>query len=87
MQKKARQDKLVWVTYKDGVYDLTSFAKTHPGGSDKLKMAAGGPIEPFWQMYPFHKVETVISLLAQYRVGTLHQDDILDEKDLPDFKD
>jgi len=48
---------IVLVTYKDGVYDLSEFAKSHPGGSEKLLMAKGGPIEPFWQMYPFHKNE------------------------------
>jgi len=80
-------NKRLWVTYKDGVYDLTSFAKSHPGGSDKLQMAAGGPIEPFWQMYPFHKVENIISMLAAYKVGVLHKDDILLDKDLPDFSE
>ncbi len=87
VQREARENKKVWVTYIDGVYDLTSFAKSHPGGSDKLMMAAGGPIEPFWQMYPFHKVENIISMLAQYKVGVLHQDDVLNEKDLPDFSE
>lgn len=87
MQREARENKKVWVTYKDGVYDLTNFVKKHPGGSDKLLMAMGGPIEPFWQQYPFHKVENVISILQQYRVGSLHPDEILDEKDLPDFSD
>jgi len=77
----------LWVTYKDGVYDLTNFAKSHPGGSEKLYMAAGGPIEPFWQMYPFHKVENIISMLAVYKIGVLHQEDILQDKDLPDFSE
>ncbi len=49
VQREARENKKVLVTYKDGVYDLTKFAKNHPGGSDKLLMASGGPIEPFWQ--------------------------------------
>jgi cytochrome b involved in lipid metabolism len=48
VQRRARAEKIVMVTYKDGVYDLTSFAKNHPGGSDKLHMAAGGPIETWW---------------------------------------
>jgi len=48
VQKAARTDGKVWVTFKDGVYDLTTFAKNHPGGSDKLYMAKGGPVEPFW---------------------------------------
>ena len=87
VQSEARTKKKVWVTYKDGVYDLTSFAKNHPGGSDKLHMAAGGPIEPWWQMYPFHKEKNIISLLDEYKVGQLHPDDVLEEKDLPDFKE
>ena len=35
-------DKGVWVTYKDGVYDITQFIKAgnHPGGN-KIYMAAG----------------------------------------------
>ena len=65
----------VWVMYGDGVYDLTEFLKIHPGGTDKLMMAAGGNIEPFWQMYPFHKEDTTIALLAKYRIGKLHEDD------------
>ena len=85
MQREARQNKKVLVTYGDGVYDLTLFAKNHPGGSEKLLMATGGPIEPFWEMYPFHKSETIYKMLAQYKVGRLHPDDILTTKDLPDF--
>jgi sulfite oxidase len=38
----------VWVTYGDGVYDITEFLKIHPGGADKVMLAAGGPLEPFW---------------------------------------
>jgi len=49
VQKEARENKRVLVTYKDGVYDLTKFAKAHPGGSEKLLMASGGPIESWWQ--------------------------------------
>ena len=67
----------MWVTYKDGVYDLTDFAKSHPGGAAKLLMAKGGPIEPWWEQYPFHKEENIVKLLAQYRIGTLEADEVL----------
>lgn len=87
IQRVAREEKKVWVTYGEGVYDLTSFAKSHPGGSDKLLMATGGPIEPFWEMYPFHKKENVISLLKEYQIGRLHPDDVIDPKNLPDFSE
>jgi hypothetical protein len=36
-------------------------------------------------MYPFHKEANIYDLLYQFRVGTLHPDDILDEKNLLDF--
>lgn len=50
-------------------------------------MASGGPIEPFWEMYTFHKDDKVKSLLAQYKIGILHPDDVLSVKDLPDFSE
>lgn len=75
------------MTYHDGVYDLTKFAKSHPGGSSKLLMAKGGPIEPFWEMYPFHKEENIVNLLAEYRIGTLEADEVLAADQLPDFKE
>ena len=32
-------DKGIWVTYKDGVYDVTNFINSHPGGADKIMLA------------------------------------------------
>jgi len=75
LQKHKKISTGIWVSYQDGVYDITEFIKVHPGGSDKLMMAAGGAIDPFWEMYPFHKVDTVRSLLAKYKIGQLHPDD------------
>ena len=77
----------VWVTYEDGVYDITQFIKVHPGGAEKLMMAAGGAIEPFWEMYPFHKKDTIKELLVPYIIGKLHPEDILKKSDLADFSD
>ena len=50
-------------------------------------MANGGPIEPWWEMYPFHKEENVKSLLHAYKIGELDPKDVLQAKDLPDFRD
>lgn len=68
----------VWVVYKDGVYDITDFIPLHPG-ADKLMMAAGGSVEPFWAMYAVHlNNPTVAELLEQYRIGNL---DVQDAKE------
>lgn len=65
----------IWVTYLNGVYDITSFVDVHPGGYDKIRLAFGGAIDPFWNIYGQHKVEHVLSLLEEHRIGNLsHQD-------------
>ena len=33
-----------WVTYKDQVYDITEFVNAHPGGAQKIKLAAGASV-------------------------------------------
>lgn len=65
------RDKRVWVTYKDGVYDVTDFLDMHPGGAQRLMLAAGGAIDPFWAMYAQHNTDEVRQLLDGYRIGNL----------------
>ncbi|XP_072938572.1 sulfite oxidase isoform X2 [Epargyreus clarus] len=69
-----------WVTYKHGVYDVTSFLPSHPGGEQILN-AAGLSIEPFWNVYGMHKTQEVFKLLESYRIGNLHDDDVVDHSD------
>jgi cytochrome b involved in lipid metabolism len=38
-------EKGIWVTYKGVVYDITTFVEEHPGGKERILMAAGGDIE------------------------------------------
>jgi len=87
IQKHRTVEDRVWVSHGDGVYDITDFLHAHPGGHEKIMMAAGGVIEPFWEMYPFHKEDAVYAMLAPYKIGTLHPDDKIDPSDLPDFSD
>ena len=46
-------ERRIWVTFRHGVYDITDFLPLHPG-AEKLMLAAGGSVEPFWAMYEFH---------------------------------
>ena len=64
-----------WVTYKDGVYDITNFVQGHPGGLDKIKMAAGGPVDDYWSLYSQHKTRRVLNLLEKYRIGSWEPDE------------
>ena len=60
----------IWVTYKDGVYDITEFVDSHPGGN-KILLAAGRAIDPFWAMYAAHQTEETEDLLEEMRIGSL----------------
>lgn len=68
----------IWVIYKSGVYDITDFIKDsqHPGG-DKILLAAGGDIEPFWNLYAVHKSDQIYRILEEYRIGNLSEEDVL----------
>ncbi|XP_061688358.1 sulfite oxidase, mitochondrial isoform X1 [Syngnathoides biaculeatus] len=64
----------VWVTYDGAVYDITEFVAMHPGG-DKILLAAGGALEPFWALYAVHNQEHVLNILSEYKVGELRAED------------
>ncbi|KAI1122011.1 Oxidoreductase, molybdopterin-binding domain-containing protein [Nemania abortiva] len=64
-----------WVIYEDKVYDITDWVAAHPGGEVILR-AAGGCIEPYWDIFSIHKSQYVRDILAQYVVGQVHSDDL-----------
>ncbi|TRY92039.1 hypothetical protein DNTS_034916 [Danionella cerebrum] len=65
----------VWVTYKGDVYDITDFVTKHPGG-DKILLAAGGALEPFWALYAVHKQDHVLEILSEYKIGALNPESV-----------
>ena len=60
----------IWVTFESGVYDVTEFVKIHPGG-EKIMLAAGKAIDPFWQIFSIHSTAETKELLETYRIGDL----------------
>ncbi|XP_051865408.1 sulfite oxidase, mitochondrial isoform X2 [Pristis pectinata] len=73
----------IWVTYKSEVYDITNFVELHPGG-DKILLAAGGALEPFWSMYAVHKQEHVYEILEEYKIGELSPEEVQVTLDVAD---
>jgi sulfite oxidase len=61
----------LWVTYKHGVYDISEFVENHPGGN-KILLAAGGSLEPFWNLYRVHRDPSVFAMLESMRIGNLN---------------
>jgi sulfite oxidase len=81
VSKHASKETGIWMIYQNGVYDVTKFVVNHPGGMDKIMLAAGGNIEPFWQLYPIHtRSKLPASLLAEMKIGVLHPDDVAAEE-------
>ena len=68
-------EKGIWVTYQGNVYDITEFIAHHPGGSQKVILAAGGALEPFWALYAVHNTQHVRDWLEEFRIGSLAKDD------------
>jgi len=61
----------VWVTYKDGVYNVTEFLALHPGGGEKLMLAAGNAVDPYWQGFAQHNTADVAEMIEEYRIGNI----------------
>lgn len=66
----------IWISYKEGVYDITDFVDKHPGGPKKIMMAAGSSIEPFWNIFANHHQNDIYQLLESMRIGNLSQKDV-----------
>lgn len=74
ISKHDSKEKRIWVCFKSGVYDITDFVSKHPGG-EKILMAAGASLEPFWELFAVHKSTQVLKMLEEYRIGNLRLED------------
>ena len=68
-----------WITWGDKVYDITEWVPGHPGG-DVILRAAGGAIDPYWDIFTIHKAPHVYEILSQYLIGYVHMEDLIDGK-------
>jgi len=72
VSKHTTEETRVWVTYKDGVYDITEFVAGHPGGAGKIMLAAGKAIDPYWNIFQQHfRNGYPLKMLEEMRIGTL----------------
>lgn len=66
-----------WVIYGDKVYDITDWIAGHPGGEVILR-AAGGSIEPYWDIFSIHKAQYIYDILGQFLIGYVDSADLVD---------
>lgn len=60
---------------------MTDFVNGHPGG-DKILMAAGGTVGPFWALYSQHFTPEVMEILETLRIGNLDLRDIEEPREV-----
>lgn len=72
IEKHKTKETGIWVTNKNNVYNITSFIDLHPGGSDKIMLAAGSSVEPYWDKFTIHlNSKLVDSILYPLKIGTI----------------
>jgi sulfite oxidase len=75
-QFNGQNDKKVYMSYGGLVYDVTHFIANHPGGAEKIMMAAGSAVEPFWYLYRQHFASDLpMKLMEHMIVGRLAEPD------------
>lgn len=66
-----------WITYKNNVYNVTSFLELHPGGADLVLKAAGGAIDGYFKENEFHKKGkggcVTMKILEELKIGKLEK--------------
>ncbi|TKA79045.1 hypothetical protein B0A49_02124, partial [Cryomyces minteri] len=67
----------LWGFKGDRVYDITDWVPNHPGG-DVILRAAGGNVEPYWNIFTIHQKQDVYDILEQYFVGVIDPRDLVD---------
>jgi cytochrome b involved in lipid metabolism len=77
IREHASKENGIWVTHGNGVYDITKFVVNHPGGQEKIILAAGGAVEAFWKIYRQHyNSDLALNALKPLLIGYLHTDDV-----------
>lgn len=51
----------------------------HPGG-DKILLAAGASIDPYWNVYQIHNTPETVEMLEELRIGNLDEKDVVVEE-------
>ncbi|KAI8617607.1 Oxidoreductase, molybdopterin-binding domain-containing protein [Chytriomyces sp. MP71] len=79
VRKHTSKEAGIYVTRGDAVYDITDFVDVHPGG-ERILLAAGHSIDPFWHIFAIHQTTETLELLETYRIG-----DLMPAKDDPTY--
>ena len=77
IRKHGADSERPWIIKGTGVYDITDWIESHPGGKVVLR-AAGSSVEPYWNIFTIHKKDDVYQILEQFRIGDVDPLDLVD---------
>jgi len=69
--KKHNKENDAWIIHKNNVYDVSKFIDNHPGGKDKIMLAVGKSVDPYWNIYRQHLKQNVQDILTPMKIGTI----------------
>uniref|UniRef100_A0A7S3G4S3 Cytochrome b5 heme-binding domain-containing protein n=1 Tax=Palpitomonas bilix TaxID=652834 RepID=A0A7S3G4S3_9EUKA len=70
-----------WIIFEGNVYDISSYMHYHPGGTDKLMLAAGRDATPLFRKY--HAWVNGKALIEKCKLGPLlveHEESVAEEE-------
>lgn len=76
VKNHGRNAEAKWVTRGARVYDITDWISGHPGGEVILR-AAGGAVDPYWDIFSIHKKQEVYDILEDYYIGDIDPKDLV----------
>lgn len=76
VKKHGSDAKDKWVTKGARVYDITDWISGHPGGEVILR-AAGGAVDPYWNIFTIHKKQEVHDILEGFYIGDIDPRDLV----------
>ncbi len=79
LKQHGRNAEAKWVTHGTRVYDITDWISCHPGGEVILR-AAGGAVDPYWNIFTIHKKQEVYDTLEEYYIGDIDPRDLVNGK-------
>ncbi len=75
-EHNGKDGKAIWMSYGGVVYDVTNFINNHPGGSERIMLAAGSAVEPYWHLYRQHFASDLpMRLMEEMIIGNLDEKD------------
>ena len=78
VQEKAKAEGKLLIVYKDGVYDVTNYLDSHPGGKKTLIESNSKIVDKMFDKYHY-PLGDAPKIMKRYYIGSLRENWFVDE--------